>query len=66
VVEDHWAEGGLGDAVREVFADSDVHTRVVGLAVTDMPGSGTPEAVVAAAGIDADAIASAARKLVGG
>ncbi len=66
VVEDHWPEGGLADAVREVFADSDVHTRVVGLAVTEMPGSGTPEAVVAAAGIDADAIASAARKLVGG
>ncbi len=66
VVEDHWPEGGLGDAVREVFADADVHTRVVGLAVSGMPGSGSPEAVVAAAGIDADHIAAAARKLVGG
>ncbi|PZR83707.1 MAG: transketolase, partial [Acidimicrobiales bacterium] len=53
VVEDHWPEGGLGDAVREVFADADTHTRVVSLAVTDMPGSGKPDEVVAAAGIDA-------------
>ncbi|MFN2607385.1 MAG: transketolase C-terminal domain-containing protein, partial [Acidimicrobiales bacterium] len=66
VVEDHWPEGGLGDAVREVFADADVHTRIVSLAVSGIPGSGTPESVVAAAGIDADHIAAAARKLVGG
>jgi transketolase len=50
----------------EVFADADTHTRVVCLAVSDMPGSGKPEDVLAAVGIDADHIAAAARKLVGG
>ncbi|HEX2192285.1 MAG TPA: transketolase C-terminal domain-containing protein, partial [Acidimicrobiales bacterium] len=65
VAEDHWPEGGLGDAVLEVFADVDTHTRVVCLAVSEMPGSGKPDDVLAAVGIDADAIAAAARKLVG-
>jgi len=32
--------------------------------VRDMPGSGKPEELIAAAGIDADHIAAAARKLV--
>jgi transketolase len=66
VAEDHWPEGGLGDAVLEVFADVDTHTRVVCLAVNGMPGSGKPEDLLAAAGIDADAIAAAARKLASG
>jgi transketolase len=66
VAEDHWPEGGLGDAVLEVFADVDTHTRVVCLAVADMPGSGKPDDLLAAAGIDADAIAGAARKLASG
>jgi transketolase len=66
VAEDHWPEGGLGDAVLEVFADVDTHTRVVCLAVDDMPGSGKPEDVLAAVGIDADHIAAAARKLASG
>ncbi|HEX2273930.1 MAG TPA: transketolase, partial [Acidimicrobiales bacterium] len=59
VVEDHWPEGGLGDAVLEVFADTDTHTRVVSLAVSDMPTSGKPDDLLAAAGIDADHIAAA-------
>ncbi len=63
-VEDHWPEGGLGDAVLECFADSDEHTRVVKLAVRDMPTSGKPDELMAAAGIDAEHIATAARKLV--
>ena len=63
-VEDHWPEGGLGDAVIEVFADSDEHVRVTKLAVREMPGSGKPEQLVAAAGIDAEHIAEAVRKLV--
>jgi transketolase len=63
VAEDHWPEGGLGDAVLEVFADTDTHTRVVCLAVSGMPGSGKPDDVLAAVGIDADHIAAAARKL---
>jgi len=65
VAEDHWPEGGLGDAVLEVFADADVPLHLVHLAVEDMPTSGKPDELVAAAGIDANAIAGAARKLVG-
>ncbi|HET9498608.1 MAG TPA: transketolase [Candidatus Limnocylindria bacterium] len=62
--EDHWPEGGLGDAVLEVFADEPRHPRIVRLAVQDMPGSATPAQQLAAAGIDAAAIATAARELV--
>jgi HSP20 family molecular chaperone IbpA len=64
VAEDHWPEGGLGDAVLEVFADSDAPLHLAHLAVEDMPTSGKPDELVAAAGIDANAIAGAARKLV--
>ncbi|HEX5397356.1 MAG TPA: transketolase [Candidatus Limnocylindria bacterium] len=64
-VEDHWPQGGLGDAVLEVFADSDERPRIVKLAVEHLPGSATPEQQLAAAGIDAAHIATAARTLVG-
>ena len=63
-VEDHWAEGGIGDAVLQVFADTDVRPRIVTLAVMEMPASGTPAELLGAAGIDADHIAAAARRLV--
>ena len=46
------------------LADSDERPRVVHLAVREMPGSGTPAELLAAAGIDADHIAAAARELV--
>jgi transketolase len=62
-VEDHWPEGGVGEAVQSVFAEDADPLRVVRLAVQDMPGSGTPAELLAAAGIDADAIANAARRL---
>jgi transketolase len=62
--EDHWPEGGLGEAVLSVFAEDEERPRVVRLAVTDMPGSGKPEELLAAAGIDAEHILAAARKLV--
>jgi len=64
VVEDHWPEGGLGDTVLDAFADSDERPRVIKLAVRDMPGSGKPAELLAAAGIDAEHIAEAARRLV--
>ena len=64
VVEDHWPEGGLAEAVLSAFADSDERPRVVHLAVREMPGSGTPAELLAAAGIDAEHIAAAARELV--
>jgi transketolase len=63
-VEDHWPEGGLGEAVLSVFAAEDERHRIVLLAVKDMPGSGKPDELIAAAGIDAEHIAAAARKLV--
>ncbi len=63
VAEDHWAEGGLGEAVLSAFADSDERPRVVKLAVSQLPGSGKPAELLADAGIDADAIAAAARRL---
>ncbi len=63
-VEDHWPEGGLGDAVLEVFAADSVRPRIVKLAVRHMPGSATPAEQLAMAGIDAAHIAAAARELV--
>ena len=63
-VEDHWAEGGLGDAVLEALSDGEAPVRVQRLAVREMPGSGKPAELLAAAGIDAGHIAEAARSLV--
>ena len=63
-VEDHWPEGGLGEAVLSVFAEDEARPRIVQLAVRDMPGSGKPAELLAAAGIDAEHIADAVRKLV--
>ena len=43
VIEDHWFEGGLGDAVLDAFVDTRVDgLRVTKLAVRDLPGSGRP------------------------
>ncbi len=66
VVEDHWAEGGLGDAVLEALASAGLpNLHVTKLAVTTMPGSGKPEELLAAAGIDAKHIVEAVRALRG-
>src|SRR5215216_392891 len=63
-VEDHWPEGGLGDAVLEALAEADDRPPVHKLAVREMPTSGTPDELMHWAGIDAEGIADAARKLV--
>ena len=63
-VEDHWPQGGLGDAVLEVFAADASRPPIVKLAVRHMPGSATPTEQLALAGIDAAHIAAAARELV--
>jgi transketolase len=60
-VEDHWPEGGIGDAVLDALALEGLSTPVVKLAVREMPGSGTPAELLAFAGIDANHIADAAR-----
>jgi transketolase len=62
--EDHWAAGGLGEAVLAALADADERPPVTVLAVRELPRSGKPAELLAAAGIDAEAIATAARKLV--
>ena len=64
-VEDHWAEGGLGDAVLAAFANGHQAPRLTKLAVHAMPGSATPAEQLHAAGIDAKAIEAAARALAG-
>jgi transketolase len=63
-VEDHWPEGGLGDAVLAALADSGLTLHAVKLAVRDLPGSGEPAELLHAAGIDADAIVEAAHLLL--
>ncbi|MEW2306519.1 transketolase [Streptomyces sp. NPDC006655] len=63
-VEDHHEEGGLGDAVAEAFTDGRPVPRLVRLAVRTMPGSAAPDQQLHAAGIDAEAIATAGRLLV--
>jgi transketolase len=63
-VEDHWPEGGIGEAVLSAFAGDPHPPTVVRLAVTDMPTSGKPDELLHAAGIDAAAIADAVRTIV--
>ena len=70
-VDDHWPEGGLGDAVLSAFAANgpfaagDQRLPVIRkLAVRAMPGSATPHEQVQLAGIDMASIATAAAQLV--
>ena len=67
VAEDHHPEGGLGSAVADaLLAAGQQNLHLTRLAVSGMPGSGTGDELLAWAGIDADHIAAAGRKLVGG
>ena len=61
--EDHWPEGGLGEAVLSGLASAGVQAPVKTLAVRRMPTSGKPAELLHHAGIDAEAIANAARQL---
>ena len=77
VVEDHWPEGGIGDAVLNVFAFSQKYRsstsnnggtsypKIVKLAVNAMPGSGAPEELLDAAGISAKHIVEAVKSVKG-
>jgi len=77
-VEDHWPEGGLGDAVLASFAclgdttctstkpagkDNIATPKVIKLAVTTMVGSGTPQELMDAAGISARHIVHVVKSL---
>ena len=65
-VEDHWIEGGLGDAVLEALAATGPLTgRVEKIGVTGMPGSGAPEELRDWAGISRGRIAARVRELLG-
>ncbi len=65
VVEDHYPAGGIGSAVLEAFNDAGHPARIVHLAVRGLPGSGTPEELMEAAGISASRVAQAAREILG-
>jgi transketolase len=59
-VEDHWPEGGIGEAVLSALAKAGVApTKSRMLAVTGMPHSGKPEELVDAFGISSKHIADA-------
>jgi transketolase len=61
-VEDHYPEGGLGEAVAgELSADG---IKVHKLAVNDLPRSGKPEELLAKYGIDAAAIVKKVKSLL--
>lgn len=62
-VEDHWFEGGIGDAVLNIFA-TDPAVSVYKLAVLKTPHTGKPAELIADQGIDANAIAAKVRELV--
>ncbi|WP_147943456.1 transketolase [Microbispora sp. CSR-4] len=61
-VEDHWPEGGLGDAVLSALADAPVPVRKLGVSV--MPGSATSQEQLEDAGIDRGAIRAAVLSLL--
>jgi transketolase len=66
VAEDHYPAGGIGGAVLEALADAEVPAlRVARLAVSGLPGSGTPAELLDAAGISARHIVAAAQRLTG-
>jgi transketolase len=73
VVEDHWPQGGIGSAILECFAthtasprDKDTEFRMIHLAPSELPGSGTPQELLDVAGISARHIVNAVTTLVGG
>ena len=64
VTEDHWLEGGIGDAVLGALAEDGqaLSGRVIKIGVTDMPGSGKPTELRDWAGISASKIAARVRE----
>ncbi|MCS7065611.1 MAG: transketolase family protein, partial [Fimbriimonadales bacterium] len=62
-VEDHYPQGGIGEAVAAAVQGHGI--RVHALAVNELPRSGKPEQLLAAYGIDANAIVQAVRNFAG-
>jgi transketolase len=66
IAEDHHPEGGLGSAVVDALTGAGrADLTVRHLAVAELPGSGTSEELLDAAGISAGHIAAAARDMAG-
>jgi transketolase len=63
-VEDHYKEGGLGEAVAAALADS--RGKVYSLAVTKLPQSGTPAELLDYEEISAQAIVEKVKKVIFG
>ncbi|MDP9295618.1 MAG: transketolase, partial [Actinomycetota bacterium] len=65
IAEDHWIEGGLGDAVLAALADEGrpVSVPVLKIGVTELPGSGSPKELRDWAGISASKIAQRIRSV---
>ncbi|HWM53766.1 MAG TPA: transketolase [Solirubrobacterales bacterium] len=61
-VEDHWHEGGIGETVAGVLAGNGSGTPLTRLAVSERPASGSPESLLAAAGIDAQHVVAAVER----
>ncbi len=61
-VEDHYREGGLGDAVLDAVASEGI--KVHKLAVTSLPRSGKPEELIEVHGISAASIARKVKEIV--
>ena len=62
-VEDHYAAGGIGDAVAEAVSDAGI--RVHRLAVREIPRSGKPEELLDRYGISARQIVEAVKNVAG-
>jgi len=63
VVEDHFAGGGLGDALAQALAGK---ARIKHLCVRELPRSGKPEELLDEYGISARHIAAAVREIISG
>jgi transketolase len=64
-VEDHWPEGGIGEAVLSALASvGAAPTKFKLMAVSNMPHSGKPEELVDAFGISARDIADAVKAII--
>ena len=62
-VEDHYAAGGIGDAVAQAVGESGIDVRRI--AVREIPHSGKPEELLDRYGISASHIAAAVRTVAG-
>ena len=61
VVEDHYPEGGIGEAVISALKNTSI--KISHLAVREIPHSGTPEQLLKKYKIDSDAIVEAVEKI---